>query len=477
MEAVTTVSSRRLKDSQAPMLEFRPVARASGPARLTPAGDPRLGAIGRSAVKLRAGELSCKELLEQSLGAIERDGRRLNAFSEVTEEAARARAVALDEELARGNTRGPLHGIPISIKDTIDVASVPTRAGSDALRSTPGQDAAAVALAREGGAVLLGKTATHELGLGVTSPESRNPHNPARIPGGSSGGSAIAVATGMGLASVATDTRACVRIPAALSGAVGFRPTFGTVATGGMLGVSWSMDCIAPIASSVADAALLLDVLASSKLYAYAGSDVAGLTVGVPPDASTDADCGVLGAFSSSLQLLDRLAGQVVEVSRPSTLDFTNANAAGLIISRCEAAAYHRRLGLDRAKFRPETREQLDAADRILAADYLDAQRIRSVLAEAMLRVFDQVDVLAMPTSLVPAPPLEEAEEHLLLLSRNAVLWSLMGFPAISVPCGTTADGLPVGLQLVAAPHEEASLVALGSTFESGRWIESASPR
>ncbi|HEU4869129.1 MAG TPA: amidase family protein, partial [Actinomycetota bacterium] len=152
-----------------------------------------------------------------------------------------------------------------------------------------------------------------------------------------------------------------------------------------------------------------------------------------------------------------------------STLDFNNANAAGLIVSRCEAAAYHRRLGLDRSKYWPEVRDQLDAADKVAAVDYLDAQRLRSVLARTMLKVFEEVDVLVMPTSLVPAPLVEEAEDYLLVLSRNAVPWSFLGFPAISVPCGRTAGGLPVGLQLVAPPHEEATLVALGSAFESAR--------
>ncbi len=196
---------------------------------------------------------------------------------------------------------------------------------------------------------------------------------------------------------------------------------------------------------------------------------MSGLRVGVAPDGSTDADYGVLGAFNSALQVLTKLAGQVIEVSRPSTLDFNNANAAGLIVSRCEAAAYHRRLGLDRSKYWPEVRDQLDAADRITAIDYLDAQRLRSILAGAMLRVFDDVDVLVMPTSLVQAPLVEEAEDYLLVLSRNAIPWSFIGFPAISIPCGKTAAGLPVGLQMVAPPFEEASLVALGTAFESAR--------
>lgn len=459
-EAVATVSSRRLKDSPRPAGDFRPRPRSSGPPRLVPAREPHLGAIGRAAVRLRSGELSCKELLEESLEALEREEGRLKAFAEVTAQSARLQAAAMDEELAGGRRRGPLHGIPISVADGIEV--------EPARLTAPTGDAPPVVRLRDAGAVLLGRTTTDELSLGVATPQSRNPRDPGRVPGGSSGGSAIAVAAGMGLGSVGSDTRGGVRIPAALCGAVGFRPTFGTVPAG-LLGVSWSMDCVGPLSGSVPDAAVLLDVLASSKLYAYAGSEAGALRVGVPLDGTSQADYGVLGAFSSSLQVLGRLAGSVVDVTRPSTLDFSSANAAGLVISVCEAAAHHRRLGLDRARFLPETREQLEGAEGILAADYLDAQRLRRVLADAMLRVFEEVDVLVMPTTLVPAPAPEEAAEDLLALSRNTVLWSLVGCPAVSVPCGTTAGGLPVGLQMVAPPHEEASLVALACAFEAGR--------
>lgn len=468
-EAVNLVSSRRIKDTELPAVDFRPQPREGSVIRLNPAKEPALGAIGKAGARLRGGEISCKELLEESLAAIERDNQRLNAFAEVTEELARSQAEVLDEELATGSYRGPLHGIPVSVKDIIDVAGVPTRAGSAAYDVLPEEDAPSVSLLKQAGAVLLGKAATHEFALGVTTPQSRNPHNAARIPGGSSGGSAIAVATGMGLASLGTDTRASIRIPAALSGVVGFKPTFGTVPSAGIVRLSWSMDHIAPIASSVADAALMVDVLAVSEVAQYAGADVSALRVGYPPDGTAGADYGVLASFTSAMQLLGQLAGQVVEVDRPSTLDFNNANAAGLIVSRCEAAAYHRRLGLDRSKYWPEVRDQLDAADRTAAMDYLDAQRLRSVLARTMLKVFEEVDVLVMPTSLVPAPLVEEAEDYLLVLSRNAIPWSFLGFPAISVPCGRTAGGLPVGLQLVAPPYEEATLVALGSAFESAR--------
>jgi aspartyl-tRNA(Asn)/glutamyl-tRNA(Gln) amidotransferase subunit A len=169
--------------------------------------------------------------------------------------------------------------------------------------------------------------------------------------------------------------------------------------------------------------------------------------------------------------VLGGLVSEVREVKRPCTADFELANSAGLIVSRCEAAAYHRLLGLDRRLYWAETRDQLDAADGISAADYLDAQRLRAVLAEQMLAAFEGIDVMAMPTCLVAAPLVAEvvaqAARYLMVLSRNCIVWSLIGFPAVSIPCGLTPQGLPAGLQLVAPPREDSSLVALGSAFEN----------
>ncbi|HEX2149610.1 MAG TPA: amidase [Actinomycetota bacterium] len=468
-DAVNVVSSRRIKSTQSPAPAYSPKPRQDGPIRLNPAKTPVLGPIGKAGAALRAGELSCKELLESCLGAVERDNPRLNCLVQVTEALARAQSDLLDEELATGGDRGALHGIPLSVTDLLDVSGVPTRAGSVTYDIVPEEDAGAVKLVRDAGAVILGKAATSEFALGVTPPNARNPHDPARIPGGSSGGAAIAVLAGMGFASLGTDTRSSVRSSAALCGVVGFKPTFGSVPAGGTVQVSWSMDHIAPVAASVADAALLVDVLTGSQVAAFAGADVSALRVGLPPDGTANVDYGVLALFQSAMQVITKVAGQVTEVARPSTLDFSTADAAGLVVSRCEAASFHRRMGLDRSKSTPEVREQLDSADLVAATDYLDAQRLRSMLAGTMLKVFEDLDVLVMPTCLVPAPLIEEAGDHLLLLARNAVMWSLLGFPAITVPCGRTAAGLPVGLQIVAPPSEEASLVALGSAFELAR--------
>ena len=287
--------------------------------------------------------------------------------------AALAEAAACDAEAAAGQWRGPLHGIPVTVKDIIDVAGVPTRCGSAAYHDVPAVDAVGVARLRAAGAIVLAKVSTHEFALGVTNPQSRNPHDPSRIPGGSSGGSAIAVSTGMGLASLGTDTRASIRVPAALSGVVGFKPTYGSVPTAGVVPLSWTMDHVAPITSSVADAALLVDVLTqrrtADRLVDRVGMSVAGLRVGVPEAAFADAEPGVEACVRRVIDALGELGCQVVSAARPTAGDLEEANAAGMLVSRCEAAAFHRRLGLDRSLYWDEVADQLDAAEELPAVD------------------------------------------------------------------------------------------------------------
>ncbi len=249
------------------------------------ADGPLSGPLTAAAADLRSGRISSVELVEQALLAVEKFDGELNAVAELLAESARRDASACDVDAAAGRWRGPLHGIPLTVKDVIDVAGVPTRAGSEAYLDVPTVDATAVARARSAGAVILAKVTTHEFALGVTSPQSRNPHDILRIPGGSSGGSAIAVSTGMGLGSIGTDTRASIRVPAALSGTVGFKPTFGSVPTAGVVPLSWTMDHVAPMASTVADAALLLDVLTAPDrppVLDAAGAGVRGLRAACP---------------------------------------------------------------------------------------------------------------------------------------------------------------------------------------------------
>jgi len=410
------------------------------------------------------------DLVEEALLAVEKFDGELNAVAYLMAESARREAATLDEEAAAGRWRGPLHGIPITVKDIIDVRGAPTRAGSAAYDALPRVDAPAVARTRAAGAIVLAKVTTHEFALGVTSPQSRNPHDPTRIPGGSSGGSAIAVSKGMGLGSIGTDTRASIRVPAALSGVVGFKPTFGSVSSAGVVPLSWTMDHVAPMAATVQDAALLLDVLCTetgAPLSSWAGAGVAGLRIGVPESTFADTEPHVEAAVRAAVAVLERLGCVLTSSKRPSPEDLEAANAAGLVVSRCEAAAFHRALGADRMLYWEEVADQLEAAANVRAIDYIDAQRQRAELANGLFAVFADVDLLAMPTAPVLAPPARDFAHHLLLLSRNAIPWSLVGFPAVSIPCGLSAS-LPVGVQLVAPPWREDLLVAVGSALEEG---------
>lgn len=418
------------------------------------------GPLAAAVAAQRDGTVTAVELVEQCLAAIDEHDGALLAVVELDAASALAAAAEADADRAAGRWRGPLHGVPMTVKDVIDVAGFTTCAGSVTYKRVAERDAAGVALLRQAGALILGKVSTHEFALGVTNPQSRNPYDPTRIPGGSSGGSAISVATGMALASLGTDTRASIRVPAALSGVVGVKPTHGVIPTSGIVSLSWTMDHVAPMAATVGDAALVLGALLGRASWP---PPARGLRVGVPAVGLAAADAAVADAVEAALGALTDV--EIVPLDRPSSVDLDVAEAVGLIISRCEAAALHRSLGLDRFLYWDEVADQLAAAERVSAIDYLDAQRVRGQLAERLLGCFDQVDVLAMPTTLSVAPRLDEYERFLMTLARNAIPWSLVGFPAMSVPVGSV-DGLPVGLQLVAGPNCDDVLIAAGLAVE-----------
>jgi len=264
-----------------------------------------------------------------------------------------------------------------------------------------------------------------------------------------------------------TDTRASIRVPAALSGVVGFKPTFGLVPTDGVVTLSWSMDHVAPMAATVEDAALLLDAIAGSRGQSYrahCGERVEGLRIGVPRTAFEGADGDVAAAVERALDGLRAEGVSIVAVDEPSAADLEMTNAAGMVVSRAEAATLHRAWLATRAdRYTAETFAQLDEASRVPATIYLAAQRLREAFRRRMLGLLAEVDALAMPTSLVLAPRVEEAERFLLVLSRNCIPWSFIGVPAVSVPCGRSPAGLPVGLQLVAGPLADGRLLALGT--------------
>jgi aspartyl-tRNA(Asn)/glutamyl-tRNA(Gln) amidotransferase subunit A len=425
------------------------------------------GPLAAAAADLRAGRVTSAQLVEEALLAVDKFDADLGAVVHLMATSARVEAGVRDEEAAAGRWRGALHGIPVTVKDVIDVAGAPTGAGSAAYDDVASTDAASVARLRAAGAIILAKVSTHEFALGVTTPQSRNPHDPSRIPGGSSGGSAIAVSTGMGLGSLGTDTRASIRVPAALSGVVGLKPTYGTVPTAGVVPLSWTMDHVAPMAVTVGDAALLLDALRPemAPVAGWAGADVAGLRVGVAQATFAGAEPGVAACVQAAIVALQEAGCVVGDAARPTAGDLDAANNAGLLVSRCEAAAFHRGRATDISRCWDEVADQLGAALGVAAVDYIDAQRVRAELSEGLRALFDVHDVVVMPTVPIVAPPVADFARHLLLLSRNAIPWSFTGLPAISVPCGWS-EGLPVGLQVAAGPGHEDLVVAVAAAVE-----------
>jgi aspartyl-tRNA(Asn)/glutamyl-tRNA(Gln) amidotransferase subunit A len=429
------------------------------------------------------GKVSSEELVRECLDAIHRLQIGLNAFVYVAPEADLiAQARQLDTERRRGVVRSPLHGIPVSVKDVINVKGMPTTASSKVLAGHVAvEDATVVRLLREAGAIITGKTQTHEFALGVTTPQSHNPWDPECDPGGSSGGSAISVATGMSMLSVGTDTRASIRVPAALCGIVGYKPTYRLVSTRGVITLSWSMDHIGLQAQSVFDLPAFLGVVMKSDpqepsavdlstrvdITQVLKKDARGLKIGVPIAALEGVDGEVLASFRACVEALHRTGNEVIETDLPTADDFRMANSVGLVLSRCEAAAFHTSFHADPSEYTTTVAAQLQEASSVLALDYLNAQRFRGEFMERMLALFDEYDALIMPTCPVPAPKIADSDSFLLILSRNCIPWSFTGAPAVSLPCGITRSRLPIGVQLVAAPFDDELLLSLSATLES----------
>lgn len=425
------------------------------------------------------GELSALDLVRAALEQIHARDAELNAFVYVAPEAELlAQAVRLDDERRCGQLRGPLHGIPVSVKDVIAVAGMPNTASSALLADVVAdEDALAVRRLREAGAILIGKAQTHEFALGVTTPQSRHPLDRERNPGGSSGGSAISVATGMSVASLGTDTRASIRVPAALCGIVGYKPTFGLVPTDGVTTLSWSLDHVAWMCQTVADAAVMLGVATGREPAGVLQKDVRGARVGVPVSALEGCEPEVLAVFQQALDTLKGLGATVEEVDAPGREAFDLAVSMGLIVSRCEAAEYHRAFGAleaNRERYTAPVYDQLDEAGRVSAVDYLHAQRGRAVIRERVLASLRGFDALVTPTCLVTAPAMAEVERYFLVLSQNCILWSFIGVPALSIPCGRTRAGLPVGMQLAGGPFQDERLLALAAACEAALGVSAS---
>src|ERR1700674_5072742 len=444
----------------------------------------------------RKRKLSPVELTKLMLARIERINPKLNAYLNVTAELALAQAKKAEAELfaPRGRKghrdRGPLQGVPISLKDNINTKGIRTTAGSKILKDfIPQHDAQVVVLLKEAGAVILGKTNMHEFAYGVTSNNPHygpvpNPWGPARIPGGSSGGSAAALAAGLCYGSIGTDTGGSIRIPASLCGIVGLKPGLGRVSAEGAIPLSTTLDFGGPMARTVADVALLFEAIATPANN-HRRPRAARLSfprgryprIGIPKHFFLDiVSPEIQQAFESSLVTLKKLGAKLKEVSLPYLKETEHA---GNQIAWAEATHYHQQAGwypLHAADYGEDVRSRLEMGEKVSALEYLRALVLREkfIAGFHLALLENEVEALATPTTPIAAPLIGEenisiaGKDHstralLLRLNRPA---NLGGIPAISIPCGLTPAGLPAGLQFLTGVNGEAILLELASRFE-----------
>jgi aspartyl-tRNA(Asn)/glutamyl-tRNA(Gln) amidotransferase subunit A len=448
--------------------------------------------LAEQASLIRNREVSPVEVVDSALRQIERVDGRLNAFITVTADIARTAAAEAEREIARGGYRGPLHGIPVALKDLFYTKGVRTTAGSSFLRDfVPTEDATVVARLREAGAVMVGKTNMHEWAFGATNtnPHHGDAHNPwdlDRVTGGSSGGSAAAVAACMAGAALGSDTGGSIRIPAALCGVVGLKPTYGRVSRHGAIPCAWSMDHVGPLCRTAEDAALVLGAIAgwdpndpaSSRepvpdYRAGLSPDLSGLKVAVLEEYATDpTDPEVAAAFEAALGLLRKLGAEIETISVPETRFAVPATTA---IMSAEIASFHEeRLRGKPDGFGPDVRERLEMGLLMAATDYMKAQRIRRMLIDRFLELFRRYDALVCPTQPATAPRFDQAtvrfgemeEPRGSTLVRHTRLFNLTSLPAASVPCGFASNGLPVALQVAAAPFAEGTVLRVAHAYQ-----------
>lgn len=449
-----------------------------------------LQTISELAGRIAARTLSCLDLTDACLARITQDNGRLNAYITVLAEQARAQARQADEEIAAQGVRGPLHGIPISLKDLIDLADVPTTGASRLLAGhVAREDAAMTARLRAAGCIFLGKTNLHEVAFGTTSEDSaygpvRNPWDPARSAGGSSGGSAAAVVAGMGCASIGTDTGGSIRIPSAACGCVGLKPTFGELSCEGIIPLSRSLDHVGPLARSVRDAALLFHAMRGDALPASAGTaglanpiarrKVAGLTLGILRPYFMDLlDDRVASETDRALGALIRAGARVVERAIPHASD---TGTVYLHLQLPEASAYHAAaLEKQPDAYTASVRLRLELGRYVRAEDYVRAQQGAEALRREVDSALEGCDVLALPTLPIVAQPIgtdslqlgEAALPIRGLMLRLTQLFDVSGHPAISLPFGQPgSNALPVGLQLVARRDATDELLEVAEAVE-----------
>jgi aspartyl-tRNA(Asn)/glutamyl-tRNA(Gln) amidotransferase subunit A len=434
---------------------------------------------------LRRKSVSPVELLQDHLARIEKLNPRLNAFITVTADLAMAQARQAEAEIVDGDWRGPLHGVPLGLKDIIDTAGIRTTAASALFKDrVPEEDAEVVRRLKQAGAVILGKQNLHEFAYGGSSiisyyGEVHNPWNPYHISGGSSGGSAAAVAAGLGLGAIGTDTAGSIREPASQCGVVGFKPTYGRVSARGVVPLAPSFDTIGPITRTVADAAVILQAIAGfdaddpacvdTPVPDYMASlqpETGHLRIGVPRKFFyEDLDPEVSSCMEQALRTLTAMTEEVREIEIEVQ--------TGRTLQGAESYAYHAQfLEKGSALYQAETLRRIQTGASVTAEEVAQLKQKLAQLRRDIVRVFAEVDLLVTPATPVPAPTIAELKQsedlraRELLLLRNTRPFNVWGLPAISIPCGFTKAGLPIGLQ-IAGPHwQEQRVLQLAHAYE-----------
>jgi aspartyl-tRNA(Asn)/glutamyl-tRNA(Gln) amidotransferase subunit A len=447
--------------------------------------------IHEAAASLRARRVSALELATDALARIGRLNGSHNIFITVTAEQALGQARQADRELASGRDRGPLHGIPIALKDLFATRGVRTTGGSKIYENwVPQFDAAVVEKLAAAGAVMLGKLNMHELAYGITSANPhfgpvRNPWNSAHIPGGSSGGSGAAVAAEIAFAAMGSDTGGSIRIPAAFCGTVGLKPTYGRVSRYGGLPLAFSLDHMGPLTRTVRDAGLVLNAIAGRDprdpttsrrpVVDFVPEDncsIGGLRVGVPENYYFERlEEDVEWAVHAAIARAEALGARVTPVRVP---DIAALNAVSRIILLAEASATLEPFLEDRGRFGPDVLALFDQGRLVPATDYVNAQRLRRRMRREFDQLWSQVDCLLVPATPNTAPRSGEAtirlggrDEDVRLASTRLVRGiNPLGLPALSLPCGVSAAGLPIGLQIVGPAFQEAAILRIGAALE-----------
>ncbi len=443
-----------------------------------------------AAAALRRREVSSVELTTAALAAVERLNPATNAMQFVMADAARERARQADAELARGEGRGPLHGIPVALKDLFYTQGVRTTGGARLFEDhVPAHDAAVVERLRAGGAVLVGKTGMHELAYGITSSNPhfgaiRNPWDRDRIPGGSSGGSGAAVASGMVFMAMGSDTGGSIRIPAAFCGAVGLKPTYGRVSRYGAMPLAYSLDHMGPLARSVRDAAAVLNAIAGHDPRDSASSrrppenyvpeprpSLHGLRAGLPENFYFERlDPEVEAAVRAASRAAEQHGAQIVPLRVP---DIAAMNTVARIILLAEASAAMEPYLERRDQFGADVLALLDQGRLLPATDYINAQRLRGRMQREFQALWRNVDCLLTPTTPITAPRIGETsagvggetEDVRLAATRLVRAVNLLGLPAVSIPCGNDRRGLPIGLQIIGPPFAEAPILRVAQAL------------